>query len=42
MQNTRGDVLFIALIAWVVVLAVFYVLAVVGVVGFDAAGVPGA
>jgi hypothetical protein len=37
-----GDALFIALIAWVVVLTVLYALAVVGVVGFDAAGVPGA
>ena len=37
-----GDALFIALIAWIVVLAVLYVLALGGVVGFDAAGVPGA
>lgn len=37
-----GDALFIALIAWIVVLIVLYALAMVGVVGFDAVGVPGA
>jgi hypothetical protein len=37
-----GDALFIALIAWVVVLAVLYVLALGGIVGFEAAGIPGA
>lgn len=37
-----GDALFVALIAWVVVLAVLYALALGGVVGFEAAGVPGA
>lgn len=37
-----GDALFIALIAWIVVLAGLYVLAMLGVVGFDAVGVPGA
>lgn len=37
-----GNAVLIALIAWFAALVVLYVLALVGVAGFDAVGVPGA
>ncbi|WP_226010601.1 hypothetical protein [Halomicrobium salinisoli] len=37
-----GDAILIAVIAWVAVLVILYILSALGITGFEAAGVPGA